>query len=81
MDSQVHVPTRSTAASWYVDVGPTTVRELLHEMGLASRGTAKRKEAAQHVDSDAQFHPINDTAAACWADGSRSSASTRRRES
>jgi hypothetical protein len=44
------------------DVGPTTVRELLHEMGYSLQGTSKQKEGAQHVDRDAQFHYINDTA-------------------
>ena len=51
------------------DVGPTTVRELLHEMGYSLQGTSKQKEGAQHVDRDAQFHHINDTAAAFVADG------------
>jgi Rhodopirellula transposase DDE domain len=44
------------------DVGPSTVRELLHEMGYSLQGTSKQKEGAQHVDRDAQFHYINDTA-------------------
>jgi hypothetical protein len=51
------------------DVGPTTVRELLHEMGYSLQGTSKQKEGAQHVDRDAQFHHINDTAAAFVANG------------
>jgi hypothetical protein len=51
------------------DVGPTTVRELLHEMGYSLQGTSKQKEGAQHVDRDAQFHHINDTAAAFMAKG------------
>lgn len=51
------------------DVGPTTVRELLHEMGYSLQGTSKQKEGAQHVDRDAQFHHINDSAAAFVADG------------
>jgi hypothetical protein len=50
------------------DVGPTTVRELLHDMGYSLQGTSKQKEGAQHVDRDAQFHHINDTAAAFLAD-------------
>jgi len=50
-------------------VGPTTVRELLHEMGYSLQGTSKQKEGAQHVDRDAQFHHINDTAGAFLADG------------
>jgi hypothetical protein len=49
-------------------VGPTTVRELLHEMGYSLQGTSKQKEGAQHVDRDAQFHHINDTAGAFLAD-------------
>jgi hypothetical protein len=51
------------------DVGPTTVRELLHEMGYSLQGTSKQKEGAQHVDRDAQFHHINATAGAFLADG------------
>jgi hypothetical protein len=50
-------------------VGATTVRELLHEMGYSLQGTSKQKEGAQHVDRDAQFHHINDTAAAFVAAG------------
>jgi len=50
-------------------VGPTIVRELLHEMGYSLQGTSKQKEGAQHVDRDAQFHHINDTAGAFLADG------------
>jgi hypothetical protein len=71
-------PLRWTAKSTYqladtlrakgFDVGPTTVRELLHEMGYSLQGTSKQKEGAQHVDRDAQFHHINDTAAAFCAD-------------
>jgi hypothetical protein len=71
-------PLRWTAKSTYqladtlrtkgFDVGPTTVRELLHEMGYSLQGTSKQKEGAQHVDRDAQFHHINDTAGAFCAD-------------
>src|SRR5664279_5271181 len=71
-------PLRWTAKSTYqladtlrakgFDVGPTTVRELLHEMGYSLQGTSKQKEGAQHVDRDAQFHHINDTAGAFLAD-------------
>ena len=56
-------PLRWTAKSTYklaatlsdkgYDVGPTTVRELLHEMGYGLQGTSKQKEGAQHVDRDA----------------------------
>ena len=72
-------PLRWTATSTYqlaetlrdrgFAVGPTTVRELLHEMGYSLQGTSKQKEGAQHVDRDAQFHHINDTAGAFLADG------------
>ena len=51
------------------DVGPTTVRELLHKMGYSLQGTSKQKEGAQHVDRDAQFRHINATAGAFLADG------------
>jgi hypothetical protein len=71
-------PMRWTAKSTYqladtlrakgFDIGPTTVRELLHEMGYSLQGTSKQKEGAQHVDRDAQFHHINDTAGAFCAD-------------
>ena len=71
-------PLRWTAKSTYqladtlrakgFDVGPTTVRELLHEMGYSLQGTSKQKEGAQHVDRDAQFHHINDTAGVFCAD-------------
>ena len=71
-------PLRWTATSTYqlaetlrdrgFAVGPTTVRELLHEMGYSLQGTSKQKEGAQHVDRDAQFHHINDTAGAFLAD-------------
>ncbi|MGP0029125.1 MAG: ISAzo13 family transposase, partial [Acidimicrobiales bacterium] len=50
------------------EIGPTTVRELLHEMGYSLQGTSKQKEGAQHVDRDAQFHYINDTAGAFIAE-------------
>ena len=72
-------PLRWTAKSTYrlaaalrdkgFDVGPTTVRELLHEMGYSLQSTSKQKEGAQHVDRDAQFHHINDTAGVFLADG------------
>jgi transposase len=67
-------PLRWTAESTYqladalrargFDIGPTAVRELLHEMGYSLRGTSKQKEGAQHVDRGAQFHHINDRAGA-----------------
>jgi transposase len=54
---------RALAAKGY-EASPSTVRELLHEMGYSLQGTSKQKEGAQHVDRDAQFHHINDTAGA-----------------
>jgi hypothetical protein len=72
-------PLRWTAKSTYklaaalraqgFDVGPTTVRELLHDMGYSLQATSKQKEGAQHVDRDAQFRHINNTAGAFLADG------------
>jgi hypothetical protein len=72
-------PLRWTAKSTYklaaalrakgFDVGPTTVRELLHEMGYSLQATSKQKEGAQHVDRDAQFGYINDSAAAFLSAG------------
>jgi hypothetical protein len=65
-------PLRWTAKSTYhlaevlrakgYEVSPRTVGELLAEMGYSLQGTSKQKEGAQHVDRDAQFHYINDTA-------------------
>jgi hypothetical protein len=65
-------PLRWTAKSTYhltdvlrakgYEVSPRTVAELLDEMGYSLQGTSKQKEGAQHVDRDAQFHYINDTA-------------------
>ena len=65
-------PLRWTAKSTYhladalrakgYEVSPRTVGELLAEMGYSLQGTSKPKEGAQHVDRDAQFHYINDTA-------------------
>jgi hypothetical protein len=52
---------RALAAKGYV-ASPSTVRELLHEMGYSLQATSKQKEGAQHVDRDAQFRHINDTA-------------------
>ena len=43
-------------------ISPRTVGELLGEMGYSLQGTSKQKEGAQHVDRDAQFHYINETA-------------------
>lgn len=50
------------------EVSPGTVGALLAEMGYSLQGTSKQKEGTQHVDRDAQFHHINDTAAAFIAD-------------
>jgi hypothetical protein len=48
-------------AKGYV-ISPKTVGELLELMGYSLQGTSMQKEGAQHVDRDAQFHYINDTA-------------------
>ena len=71
-------PLRLTAKSTYhlVDalsakgfsISPRTVGELLGEMGYSLQGTSKQKEGAQHVDRDAQFRHINDTAVAFMAE-------------
>jgi len=44
------------------EISPRTVAELLGRMGYSLQGTSKQKEGAQHVDRDAQFRHINDTA-------------------
>jgi hypothetical protein len=51
------------------EASASTVRQLLHEMGYSLQGTSKQKEGAQHVDRDAQFRHINDTAAAFLSSG------------
>jgi hypothetical protein len=51
------------------DVSPGTVGELLEEMGYSVQGTSKQKEGAQHVDRDAQFRYINDTAGSFLSEG------------
>jgi hypothetical protein len=51
------------------DISPGTVGELLEEMGYSLQGTSKQKEGAQHVDRDAQFRYINDTAGRFVSDG------------
>jgi hypothetical protein len=50
-------------------VSATVVGELLAEMGYSLQGTSKQKEGAQHVDRDAQFRYINDTAASFLNEG------------
>ena len=50
-------------------ISPRTVGALLSEMGYSLQGTSKQKEGAQHVDRDAQFRHINDTAVAFMKDG------------
>jgi hypothetical protein len=50
-------------------ISPRTVSELLGEMGYSLQATSKQKEGAQHVDRDAQFRHINETAVAFMADG------------
>jgi len=65
-------PLRWTAKSTYhladalcakgYEISARTVGDLLTDMGYSLQGTSKQKEGAQHVDRDAQFHYINDTA-------------------
>jgi hypothetical protein len=72
-------PLRWTAKSTYhlaealaakgYDISAGTVGDLLAEMGYSLQGTSKQKEGAQHVDRDAQFHYINDTAGSFVAEG------------
>ncbi len=72
-------PLRWTAKSTYhladalgvkgFDISARTVGDLLAEMGYSLQGTSKQKEGAHHVDRDAQFHYINDTAGRFLADG------------
>ena len=50
-------------------ISPRTVGALLGEMGYSLQGTSKQKVGAQHVDRDAQFRHINDTAVAFMKDG------------
>jgi transposase len=51
------------------EVSATLVGELLHEMGYSLQATAKQKEGSQHLDRDAQFRHINDTAVAFMSAG------------
>ena len=51
------------------EISPRTVGALLGEMGYSLQGTSKQKEGAQHVDRDAQFRHINDTAVSFMKDG------------
>jgi hypothetical protein len=51
------------------DISPKTVGDLLGQMGYSLQGTSKQKEGAQHVDRDAQFRYINDTAGRFCAEG------------
>jgi hypothetical protein len=51
------------------EVSPKTVGDVLEQMGYSLQGTSKQKEGAQHVDRDAQFRYINDTAGAFVAEG------------
>jgi hypothetical protein len=50
-------------------ISPRTVGALLSEMGYSLQATSKQKVGAQHVDRDAQFRHINDTAVAFMKDG------------
>jgi hypothetical protein len=49
------------------EVSAGTVGSLLSYLGYSLQGTSKQKEGAQHVDRDAQFRHINDTAVAFMA--------------
>jgi hypothetical protein len=72
-------PLRWTAKSTYkladalcakgFEISPKTVGDLLGELGYSLQGTSKQKEGAQHVDRDAQFAYINDTAGRFLAEG------------
>ncbi len=72
-------PLRWTAKSTYrladalgakgFEISPKTVGDLLAEMGYSLQGTSKQKEGAQHVDRDAQFAYINDTAGRFCSEG------------
>jgi len=50
-------------------ISPSTVGDLLHQMGYSLQGTSKQKEGASHVDRDAQFRYINDSAVAFLSAG------------
>jgi hypothetical protein len=72
-------PLRWTAKSTYrladalaakgFEISARTVGDLLTEMGYSLQGTSKQKEGAQHVDRDAQFRYINDTAGRFLSEG------------
>jgi Rhodopirellula transposase DDE domain len=72
-------PLRWTAKSTYrladalgakgFDISPKTVGDVLVEMGYSLQGTSKQKEGAQHVDRDAQFRYINESAGKFLAAG------------
>ena len=72
-------PLRWTAKSTYrladalnvkgFDISARTVGDLLAEMGYSLQGTSKQKEGAQHVDRDAQFRYINESAGKFLAAG------------
>lgn len=49
--------------------GSSLVGRMLHYLGYSLQANAKVTEGAQHPDRDAQFHHINDTAAAHLAAG------------
>jgi Rhodopirellula transposase DDE domain len=51
------------------EISPRKVGDLLGQMGYSLQGTSKQKEGAQHVDRDAQFRHINDTAVAFMQSG------------
>lgn len=41
------------------DIGPSTIRELLSDLGYSLQGNRKTREGKQHPDRDAQFEHIN----------------------
>jgi hypothetical protein len=51
------------------DITAKTVGDLLEQMGYSLQGTSKQKEGTQHVDRDAQFRYINDTAGRFVSEG------------
>jgi hypothetical protein len=51
------------------EISPRTVGDLLGKMGYSLQATSKQKEGAQHVDRDAQFRHINDTAVEFMTNG------------
>ena len=50
-------------------IGETTIRGMLHEMGISLKATKKSIEGESHADRDAQFQHINRTGKAFEAKG------------